>query len=127
MQTDMARRIGQPQKCRSVRKRCACGDRIGMWEKKKSIGVGEPEVVTIPNLQDLCGLSPINLVRFRNALSGRAAGQYAAVLFLHDSDAGHDMWSRSISRNTDSDSNSLPWAEARANGGRIQNWDAEGG
>jgi hypothetical protein len=98
-----------------------------MWEKKKSIGVGEPEVVTIPNFQDLCGLSPINLMRFNNALSGRAAGQYAAVLFLHDSAAAHDMWSRSISRNTDSDSDSLHWADSRANGDSVQNCDAEGG
>ena len=98
-----------------------------VWETKKSIGVGEPEVVTIPNVQDLCGLSPINLVRSSNALSGRAADQYAALLFLHDSDAGHDMWSRSISRNKDSDSDTLHGAEGRANRGNIQNCNAEGG
>jgi hypothetical protein len=43
-------------------------------------------------------MSPINLVHYSNALSGRAADPYAGVPFLHDSDAGHDMWSRSISR-----------------------------
>jgi hypothetical protein len=68
-----------------------CGGRIGLWKQKKGTGVGEPEVVTVPNVQDLCGLSPINLVRLSNALSGRAADQYAAILFLHDSGAGHDV------------------------------------
>jgi hypothetical protein len=82
---------GKPQECRSVREQCVRGGRIGLWQKKKSTGVGEPEVVTIPNVQDLCGLSPINLVRLSNALSDRAADQYAAILFLHDSRAGHDV------------------------------------
>lgn len=61
-----------------------CGRRKRVWSS-------EPQVVTIPNVQDLCGLSPINLVRLSNALSGRAADQYAATLFFHDSDAGHDV------------------------------------
>jgi hypothetical protein len=90
MQTDMARRT-ESHECRSVWEQCVCGGRIGLWKKKKSTRVGEPEVVTIPNVQDLCGLSPINLVRLSNALSGRAADQYAAILFLHDADAGHDV------------------------------------
>jgi hypothetical protein len=37
------------------------------------------------------------------------------------------MWSQSISRNVDSDSDTLHWAERRANDGSIQNYDAEGG
>jgi hypothetical protein len=77
--------------CWSVRLQCVSGGRIGLRKKKKSTGSSEPQVVTIPKVQDLCGLSPINLVRLSNALSGRAADQYAATLFLHDSDAGHDV------------------------------------
>jgi hypothetical protein len=72
-------------KCRSGRKQCVCGGRIGLRKKKKSIAAVEPEVVTISNVQDLCGLSPINLMRRSNALFGRAADQYAAILFFHDS------------------------------------------
>jgi hypothetical protein len=90
--TQRKRLAGQEAtKCRSVREQCVCGGRIGLWKQKKGTGVGEPEVVTVPNVQDLCGLSPINLVRLSNALSGRAADQYAAILFLHDSGAGHDV------------------------------------
>jgi len=37
------------------------------------------------------------------------------------------MWSQSISRNVDSDSDTLRWAERGANDRRIQNYDAEGG
>jgi hypothetical protein len=37
------------------------------------------------------------------------------------------MWSQAISRNVDSDTDTLHWAEGAANGGRIQNCDAEGG
>jgi hypothetical protein len=37
------------------------------------------------------------------------------------------MWSRSISRNVDSDSDTLHWAEKATNGGSIQNCNAEGG
>lgn len=37
------------------------------------------------------------------------------------------MWSQAISRNVDSDTGTLHWAEAATNGGGIQNCDAEGG
>jgi hypothetical protein len=37
------------------------------------------------------------------------------------------MWSRSISRNVDSDSDTLHWAEKATNDGSIQNCNAEGG
>jgi hypothetical protein len=37
------------------------------------------------------------------------------------------MWSQSISRSDGSDNDTLHWAEQRANGGRIQNYNAEGG
>jgi hypothetical protein len=37
------------------------------------------------------------------------------------------MWSQAISRNSDSDTSTLHWAEGRANGDGIQNCDAEGG
>jgi hypothetical protein len=54
-------------------------------------------------------------LRLDYALAGRAADQYASVLFFHDSDAGHDMWSRSISRSEDSDNDTLHRAERGAN------------
>jgi hypothetical protein len=37
------------------------------------------------------------------------------------------MWSQAISRNEDSDTDTLRWAEGWANGSAIQNYDAEGG
>jgi hypothetical protein len=37
------------------------------------------------------------------------------------------MWSQAISRNKDSDTDTLRWAEGWANGSAIQNYDAEGG
>lgn len=37
------------------------------------------------------------------------------------------MWSQAISRNVDSNTGTLHWAEAATNGGGIQNCDAEGG
>jgi hypothetical protein len=62
-----------------------------LWKKKKSPGVANLSWSRFLSVQNLCGLSPINLVRLSNALSGRVADQYAAILFLHDSDAGHDV------------------------------------
>jgi hypothetical protein len=42
-------------------------------------------------------------------------------------DGGHDMWFATISRNEDSDSDAVHWAEGGANRGSIQNCNAEGG
>lgn len=62
------------------------------------------EEVSIPCRVGLCAeASPIIHLRLSSELAGHGAGQSAAAVSFHDSDAGHDMWSRTISCNEDSD------------------------
>lgn len=62
------------------------------------------EEVAIPcRWKESARASPIIHLRFSNELAGHGAGRAAALPSFHDSDAGHDMWSRTISCNEDSD------------------------
>lgn len=89
MQMGLARRKKPPRR-KSIRERCVCGGRIGLWKETGVLELANLRWSQILTSQDLCGLSPINLCA-SNALSGRDADQYAATLFLHDSDACHDV------------------------------------
>jgi hypothetical protein len=71
----------------------------------------------MPWSQGFVRTSPINHLHLNYALADGAADQYAAVSFLRGSDAGHEMWSRSISRNEYSHSDILSRAERTTNGG----------
>lgn len=69
----------------------------GAVEEEKNTG---GEVNSLPG-EKCAGLSPIIHLRFSDELAGHGTAQSAVEAF-HDSDAGHDMWSRTISRNEDS-------------------------
>jgi hypothetical protein len=87
----------------------------------------KPEVVTISNVKDLCGLSPINLMRRSNALFGRAADQYAAILFFHDSRCWPRCGRRLLVATRTRAMAPYFGLSNEPMGGRIQNYNAEGG
>jgi hypothetical protein len=89
MQMGMARRKSHRDASQFGSSACVAVE-LGCGRRQRVLELANLRWSQILTSQDLCGLSPINLCA-SNALSGRDADQYAATLFLHDSDACHDV------------------------------------